>query len=161
MIDEIEPATIRQANRQDMPAIAAMAGEFHALLASIDNSDPTFDIESTALKLERSGFGSKPLFSSLIAEIDGKPIGYAIYNIGFWAESLAGMVLLTDLFVRQAWRSRGVGRRLMDRLAAIGKDEGCEMIMWTVWTRNEAAKRFYEQLGAVPIGDERLMRLPI
>ncbi len=161
MIDEIEPATIRQANRQDMPAIAAMAGEFHALLASIDKSDPAFDIESTASKLERAGFGSNPVFSSLIVEVDGKPIGYAIYNIGFWADSLAGMVLLTDLFVREAWRGRGVGRQLMDQLAMKGKAEGCEMVMWTVWTRNEPARRFYEHLGAVLIGDERLMKLSI
>ena len=161
MTDVNESVTIRPANRHDMAAIAVMAGEFHAFLTSIDDSDPTFDIESTALKLTQSGFGSKPLFSSLIVETDSGPVGYAIYNIGFWADSLQGMVLLTDLFVRETWRGRGVGRQLMDQLAVIGRAAGCEMVMWTVWTTNESARRFYEQLGAVPIKNEQLMKLSI
>ena len=161
MTDKNELVTIRPANRHDMTAVAVMAGEFHAFIASIDDSDPAFDIESTAAKLARSGFGSKPLFSSLIAEIDGEPVGYAIYNIGFWADSLQGMILVTDLFVREAWRSRGIGKQLMRQLAVIGKDEGCEMVMWTVWTRNEPARRFYEHLGAIPIDDEQLMKMSI
>jgi GNAT superfamily N-acetyltransferase len=154
-------AAIRRAERQDMPAVAAMAGELHAFLAALDDSDPAFDVEATAAKLARAGFGRKPLFSALIAEIDGAPVGYAIYNIGFWADTFEGMVWLSDLFVREAWRSRGIGARIMDRLAAIGRDEGCETVMWTVWTRNPAAERFYERLGAVALADERLMKWPI
>jgi GNAT superfamily N-acetyltransferase len=144
-----------------MTAIAAMAGEFHVLLAAMDDSDPAFDIEATAAKLERVGCGPKPLFSALIAEMGDDSIGYAIYSVGFWADSFEGMVWLTDLFVREAWRSRGIGKQIMDRLAAIGRDEGCETVMWTVWTKNPAAQRFYERLGAVPLGDERLMKWPV
>jgi GNAT superfamily N-acetyltransferase len=160
MTVERDLATIRRAERQDMTAIAAMAGEFHAFLAAMDDSDPAFDIETAAAKLEHSGFGPKPLFSALIAEMDD-PVGYAIYSIGFWADTFEGMVWLTDLFVREAWRSRGVGKQIMGRLAAIGRDEGCETVMWTVWTRNDAAQRFYEQLGAVRLDDERMMKWPI
>jgi GNAT superfamily N-acetyltransferase len=157
MIDATRSVTIRPANRQDMTAVAAMAGEFYAFLAAMDDSDPAFDVEETEAKLARSGFGSKPLFSSLIAEVDGEPVGYAIYNIGFWVDTLQGMVLLTDLYVREAWRSRGIGKQFMHRLAAIGKDEDCEMVVWTVWKKNEPAKRFYEHLGAAAIEDEQLM----
>ena len=157
MTDATRPVTIRPANRQDMTAVAAMAGEFYAFLAAMDDSDPAFDVEETEAKLARSGFGSKPLFSSLIAEADGEPVGYAIYNIGFWADTMQGMVLLTDLFVRQDWRSRGIGKQFMHRLAEIGKDEDCEMVVWTVWKKNEPAKRFYEHLGAAAIDDEQLM----
>lgn len=158
MTVQARAVTIRSAKREDMPAIATMAAEFHAFRASIDDSDPTFDIERAALKLEESGFGSRSLFSSLIAEIGSDPIGYAIYNIGFWADSLEGMVLLTDLFVREAWRGQGVGRQLMHRLAEIGRTARCERIMWTVWSRNDDAMRFYQKLGAVPIQDEQLMK---
>jgi len=152
------PATIRPANRQDMTAVAAMTGEFYAFLAAMDDIDPAFDVEETEAKLARSGYGAKPLFSSLIAEADGEPVGYAIYNIGFWVDTLQGMVLLTDLFVREAWRSRGIGKQFMHRLATIGKDEGCEIVVWTVWNKNDPAKRFYERLGAEVIVDEILMK---
>ena len=144
-----------------MAAVAAMAGEFHGFLAAIDDSDPSFNVEATAAKLESCGFGRKPLFSALIAEADGDAVGYAIYNIGFWSDTMQGMVLLTDLYVREAWRSRGVGKALMDRLAEIGRDEGCELVVWTVWTENDQARRFYERLGAAAIDDERLMKWPI
>lgn len=144
-----------------MPVVAAMAAEFHAFLASKDGSDPAFDIGRAAAKLDKSGFGSRPLFSSLVAETGGDPIGYAIYNIGFWADALEGMVLITDLFVREAWRGRGVGRQLMQHLAEVGRTEGCERAMWTVWPKNDDALRFYEGLGAVPIEDEQLMSWPI
>ncbi len=157
MTDATRSVTIRPASRQDMTAVAAMAGEFYAFLAAMDDSDPAFDVEETEAKLARSGFGAKPLFSSLIAEVDGEPVGYAIYNIGFWADTMQGMVLLTDLYVREAWRSRGIGKQFMHRLAAIGKDEDCEMVVWTVWKKNEPAKRFYEHLGATAIEDEQLM----
>ena len=160
MTDENEPVVIRPAKRQDMSAVATMAAEFHAFLASMDDSDPTFDIEGTASKLDQFGFGSTPLFSSLIAEKDDNPIGYTIYNMGVWADSFEGIIFLSDLYVRQAWRGQGVGQQLMHHLAAVGKAQGCEKVMWTVWTRNEYAKRFYEKLGAVPIEDEVLMEWP-
>jgi GNAT superfamily N-acetyltransferase len=161
MTDGIESVTIRTGRRRDMAAVAAMAGELYALLALLDDSDPTFDVAGTQAKLERAGFGPNPLFSSLIAEVDGEPIGYAIYNIGFWADSFMGMVLLSDLFVRDGWRSRGIGAQIMNRLAAIGKERDCGTVMWTVWTKNPAAQRFYERLGAVPMEDELLMEWPI
>ena len=161
MTDAKPAVTIRPAARDDMAAVAAMAGEFHAFLAAIDGSDPSFDVEGTEAKLVRAGFGAKPLFSSIIAEAKREAAGYAIYNIAFWADSLQGMVLLTDLFVREAWRSRGIGQKLMGRLAETGRDRGCEIVAWTVWTKNPAAKAFYERLGAEAIDDERLMTWPI
>jgi len=153
--------TIRTATRQDMAAVAVLAGEFHAFLAAIDGSDPAFDVNGTRAKLERCGFGPEPLFACLIAESDGEAVGYAIYSIGFWADSLQGMVLLTDLFVRAAWRSRGIGKELMECLAEIGRERGCEIVVWTVWTKNDPAKRFYARIGAKAIDDERLMAWPI
>ena len=155
------PETIRSATRQDMAAVAALAGEFHAFLAAIDGSDLSFDVAGTEAKLVRAGFGTKPLFSSIVAEAESETVGYAIYNIGFWADSLQGMVLLSDLYVRQAWRSRGLGKALMGRLAEIGRGEGCELVVWTVWTENERAKRFYKRLGTEAIDEERLTKWPI
>jgi GNAT superfamily N-acetyltransferase len=164
MTEATRPVTTRSATQDDMAAVATMAGKFHAWLAALDGSDPCFDAEATAAKLVRCGFGQRPLFSALIAEAKGEAggeaVGYALYNIGFWADSLQGMVLLSDLYVRGAWRSRGVGKALMDRLAEIGRG-GCEIVLWTVWTKNEAARRFYERLGAQAIDDERLMTWPI
>jgi GNAT superfamily N-acetyltransferase len=161
MTEESASLTVRQAEAEDMTAIAEMAGEFHAYLAALDGSDPSFDGARVDSTLRKCGFGGRPLFSALIAEKGGQPVGYAIYSIGFWADAWQGMVLVSDLYVRQAWRARGIGRELMRQLAAAGKREGCGMVMWTVWDKNEPAKRFYDRLGGVALDDEQLMSLPI
>jgi ribosomal protein S18 acetylase RimI-like enzyme len=142
MTGRIKSLTIRQAEAEDMTAVAEMAGEFHAYLAAFDDSDPSFDSAQAASKLRTCGFGARPLFSALIAEEGGQPVGYAIYSIGFWAD---------------AWQGMLIGRELMRQLAAAGKRDGCEMVMWTVWDKNEPAKRFYDRLGGVALDDEQLM----
>jgi len=59
--------------------------------------------------------------------------------------------------MREEWRSRGLGRELMDHLAGVAKAAGCTRMLWTVWDKNPRAQRFYESLGASVMGDERLM----
>ncbi|MFW6027728.1 MAG: N-acetyltransferase family protein [bacterium] len=158
---QFDDILIRTACRDDVPALAAMAGEFYACLAAIDGSDPAFDVADAATKLESAGFGPRPLFTALIAEADGHPASYAIYNLGVWADTFAGVVFVSDLFVREPWCGRGVGRRLMERIANAGRAEGCTRIMWTVWSRNEAARQFYRAIGAAAVEDEILMSLQI
>lgn len=46
----------------------------------------------------------------------------------------------------------------MSRLAEIGRGDGCELVLWSVWRENAQARRFYERLGAKAIADEELMR---
>lgn len=161
MSGEAKHLRIRSASREDMAAVANMAAEFHAHLAAKDNSDPTYDIEGTRAKLVMSGFGDRQLFSGLIAESAGEPIGYAIYNIGFWPDTMEGMVLLTDIYVREPWRDRGVGKQIMKHLATVGQQNSCAIVMWSVWPENEEAIRFYKKLGAETVDDELLMKLPI
>ncbi len=161
MIDDSRPVRIRHAGLHDMEVVAVMAGEFFAYLATLDESDPAFDVAGTVEKLVRSGFGDRPLFYCLLAESDDQPVGYAIYSLGFWADTFQGAVFLTDLFIRDGWRSLGIGEQMMNQIAAVGGQAGCETLMWTVWTKNEASRRFYDRLGAIPMDDELLMRLDI
>jgi len=144
-----------------MNTVAVMAEEFYAYLCTLDDGDPSFDVTGTQKKLERAGFGDKPLFDCLLAEVDGQAVGYAIYSLGFWADTFQGAVFLTDLFVRDGWRSRGIGEQFMQRLATAGRENGCDILLWTVWTLNADARRFYDRIGAVPMDDELLMKLAI
>ncbi len=144
-----------------MDALVAMGAEFDAYLRNIEPGDPPFDGQKMASGLERFGFGASPLCHSLIAEDGERAVGYAVYSLGYWADAHEGMVFLTDLFVRQEWWSKGVGRQLMEELAAIGRAAGCRRVMWTVWAKNAKARQFYRELGAEEIAEERLMTWPI
>lgn len=153
--------TLRMAERDDAGTIARMMHEFDLYLSAIDGSAPWIDVNAATHKLVRLGFDEQSLFKCLIAEEDGRPAGYAIYHVGFWADDLVGAVFLTDLFVREKWRGKGVGKAMMEQLGVLGRAAGCEQILWTVWRQNPAAEQFYKGLGAVPVEDELLMRLKI
>ena len=63
-------------------------------------------------------FGEHPAAEALIAELDGEPAGYALYFPTFSTFLAIQGVWLEDLFVRPAYRKRGVGRALLAAVAA-------------------------------------------
>jgi GNAT superfamily N-acetyltransferase len=96
--------------------------------------------------LARDGFGAQPKFSSLIAEWDGQAIGYALL-FRFYSTWKGSGIFLEDLFVREAFRGRGIGRALLSQVARIARQEGCYGIRWEVLGWNESAIKFYKSLG--------------
>ena len=66
---------------------------------------------------------------------------------------------LEDLFVREAFRGRKIGRGLLTAVARIAEGEGCHALRWEVLDWNHAAVKFYESLGAEFLDDWRLVLL--
>lgn len=116
--------------------------------------------------LVRDGFGSQPKFRGLIAEWDGQPIGYALF-FDIYSSWTGSGTFLEDLFVREAFRGRGIGKALLSEVARIARREGSYGIRWEVLDWNESAVRFYKSLGVefldewrqVLLGAEALNRL--
>jgi GNAT superfamily N-acetyltransferase len=154
-------AVIRAGVEADIPEIMRMMREFEQWLCTLDGSEFSFDEEETAERLHRHGFGARPRFRTLIADGQSGPLGYAIYDVSFWADGLMPVILMSDFYVDPRSRRTGVGRSLMNHLAEIGQREGCEGVLWTVWRPNLSAQAFYEAVGAEAIDDERLMLLKI
>jgi GNAT superfamily N-acetyltransferase len=102
----------------------------------------------TEADLARDGFGPQPKFRALIAERDGQAAGYALF-FGFYStwEGRPGL-FLEDLFVRQAFRSKGIGKALLAHVAGIAKRENCYGVRWEVLDWNQPAIDFYKRLGA-------------
>src|SRR5262249_11985114 len=97
--------------------------------------------------------------AALLAEEDGKAIGFALYFHNFSTFLARRGVYLEDLFVKPEYRNRGVGRALLRRLARIAVDRGCGRFEWAVLDWNVNAIRFYEGLGAKPIKEWVICRL--
>src|SRR5579864_8231270 len=132
---------IRPATVQDVPLLRAMIRELaeyeHELeLVTISEED-----------LSRDGFGKDPRFRALIAEWDGQPAGYALF-FGYYSTWVGRGIFLEDLFVRQAFRARGIGKALLAAVARIAVQEGCYGVHWEVLQWNEAAIKLYKALGA-------------
>lgn len=103
-------------------------------------------VKTTPADLLRDGFGERPKFETLIADMDGAPVGFALFfhTYSTW-EGTAG-IHLEDIFVEEAARRHGVGQGLMQRLAAIALERGCARLELQVLDWNPARK-FYQRLG--------------
>jgi len=116
--------------------------------------------------LARDGFGENPRFRALIAEWDEQAAGYAFF-FGSYSTWAGRGLFLEDLFVREPYRGRGIGKALLAAVARISVDEGCYGIHWEVLNWNEKAIKLYTELDAtfrdqwraVLLTDEALQRL--
>jgi GNAT superfamily N-acetyltransferase len=97
--------------------------------------------------LARDGFGENPRFRALIAEWDGQAAGYAIF-FGYYSTWAGAALYLEDLFVREKFRSRGIGKVLLAAVARIAVEEDCYGMHWEVLDWNQKAIELYQALGA-------------
>jgi GNAT superfamily N-acetyltransferase len=109
-------------------------------------------VVATEEDLRRHGFGPKRHFEALLALLDGEPVGFALFHPRFSTWLGRPGVYLEDLFVTEAARGKGVGRRLMARLAAIALERGWERIDFQVLDWNPA-RDFYRRVGMEHLGD--------
>jgi GNAT superfamily N-acetyltransferase len=103
-------------------------------------------VVATEEQLRRHGFGPHPQFEAIIAELDGEPAGMALFHTRFSTWLGQPTLYLEDIFVREAARGHGVGRRLMARLASIAIERGWGRIDFHVLDWNPA-RGFYRKLG--------------
>ena len=121
---------------------------------------------TTEADLARDGFGPQPKFRVLLAYWDQEPAGYAVF-FDFYSTWKGRQMFLEDLFVREAFRGRKVGKALLAAVARIAQGEGCHALRWEVLDWNQSAIEFYKSLGAefrdawrlVVLKDDHLRRL--
>lgn len=114
---------------------------------------------ATEADILRDGFGPNPVFRCVIAEWDSQPAGFALffYNYSTW-QGRPGLYL-EDLFVRPAYRKKGIGKALLVHLAQIAVRENCGRFQWQVLDWNTPAIEFYESLGAKTLKEWLTMRV--
>jgi GNAT superfamily N-acetyltransferase len=143
---------IRPAAVNDVPLLL----RFFCELAEYERQPNAVVIEEETLI--KDGFGSQPKFRGLIAEWEGQATGYALF-FGFYSSWKGPGIFLEDLFVREAFRSRGIGRALLSEVARIAQQEGSYGIRWEVLGWNESAIKFYKSLGGEFFDDWRQVLL--
>ena len=127
------------------------------------------ELDSCKIKeadLARDGFGPDPRFRAMIAEWDRQPAGYALF-FDYYSTWTGRGLFLEDVFVREQFRGKGMGKALLSAVARIAVRENCYGVQWEVLDWNEKAIAFYKSLGAefrdrwrpVSLTDEALRRL--
>ncbi len=133
---------IRRARPEDGERVAAM-------VLALARHEGKSSSQMTGEAFRRSGFGRRARFSTLVAEAGGGLQGYAIFMPVFSVAEAKPGCYLDDLYVEPDWRSRNLGRLLMQRLARDCVKRGAHYIMWNVRLGNAGAVAFYDRIGAV------------
>ena len=61
------------------------------------------------------------------------------------------------LYLREGWRRRGLGMRLLQHCIAHARERGLRWAEWQTPVWNEAACRFYRRTGAVGVAKQRFV----
>jgi GNAT superfamily N-acetyltransferase len=100
----------------------------------------------------RDGFGERPRFECLLAEADRVPLGFALFYHTYSTFAGRPELWVEDLFVIEVARGRGLGRQLVERLAAIALERDCAHLALSVLHWN-SARDFYRHLGLEHVQD--------
>ena len=109
--------------------------------------------------LHESLFGPRPAAEALVAEREGRAVGFALFFTTFSTFLCKPGLYLEDLFVEPAHRGAGIGKALLKALGALARDRGCGRLEWRVLDWNEPSIRFYESLGASLMKEWILVRM--
>ncbi len=144
---------IRAARAADSDLIFALVRE----LADYEKLLP--EVQATAATLAAALFSPQPKVFADIAEWAGEPAGFAMWFYNFSSFRGRHGIYLEDLFVRPAFRRRGIGKALLGRLARRCVEEKLGRFEWTVLDWNAPSIAFYRAIGAAVLDDWRICRM--
>jgi GNAT superfamily N-acetyltransferase len=133
---------IRTATPADIPLILT----FIRALATFEREPDA--VTATEAGLLRDGFGPNPFYFCLIAEHNDEPAGFAFYFFNYSTWTGRPGLYLEDLFVHPEFRGMGVGKALLEKIAAIAVEKNCPRLQWEVLDWNTPAIDFYRAMGA-------------
>lgn len=128
------------------PSDAATLHRFIVELATYEREPDAVEVDEATLEAQM--LQEAPPFECLIVEIDGQPVGFALFFHTYSTWRGARGLYLEDLYVSPSHRGRGAGLALMRRLAQLALQRGCARFEWAVLDWNAPAIAFYESLGA-------------
>jgi GNAT superfamily N-acetyltransferase len=144
MSEDMGTTLIRPAIPDDVPVILALVRE----LAVYEREE--HQVVTTEADLRRALFDDGHVAYCHLAELDGVPVGFALWFLNFSTWTGLPGIYLEDLFVKPVARGTGLGKALLMTLADIAVERGYKRVEWSVLDWNEAAAGFYRSLGAKP-----------
>lgn len=147
------PLTLRSATPHDVPLILE-------LIQGLAEYERMRDAcVATDAQLRETLFGDRAYAEVVIAEMDHAAAGFALYFHNYSTFLAQPGIYLEDLFVRPTYRGQGVGRALLQHLAAVAITRNCGRLEWSVLNWNEDAIGFYRKVGAVAQDEWSVYRL--
>lgn len=152
--------TVRSEAISVRPAVPADQGVIRGFILDLAEYERlAHEVDATAAGLARDLFGPAPRVFCEIAELDGAPVGFALWFYSYSTFRGRHGIWLEDLFVRPEHRGAGAGLALLKALARRCLDEDLARLEWSVLDWNAPAIGFYDRLGALAMDDWTTRRL--
>lgn len=116
------------------------------------------EVEATEELLKMALFERKQA-EVILAEYQGKAVGYALFFTSFSSFHGKANIYLEDLFLLPEGRGCGAGKALLACLAKIAEERNCDRLEWMCLDWNEPSIRFYKQMGARPMDEWTVYRI--
>jgi GNAT superfamily N-acetyltransferase len=146
----VTAARVRAIQRGDVPRV------FELLKSLAEYERLSEYVTGTAAMLEEALFGAGDRLRGLVAERDGRLVGYALYYPAFGSFRARWRLWLEDLYVEPDERGSGTGVALMAELAREVERGGYYSLDWEVLDWNRPALDFYQRLGGEPLAKDWL-----
>ena len=135
---------IREAGAGDIPALLPLLEAYWSF-----DGIPGFDAQR--LRQQLMHFFSDPaLGRAWLATVSGETAGYLLLTFVYSFEHGGLMGEVDELFIGRRWRGHGLGRALMGAAVQSLRGGSCVAIQMEVARNNDAAERFYRELGFQP-----------
>lgn len=157
----MDDVIIRRAAESDAVSIGELWEKLVAFHHQLDQQLPVAAEDGGSLYAR---FISDKLDSShthiLVAEHNGRIVGFTVGVIvdmvpDMFHQTTGGY--LTDIFIEDAYRGSGIGRRIVDQLTDWFRSRGVDYFEWYVAANNPAGQAFWRTLG----GREIMVRMRI
>ena len=148
----VQSLVIRTAGEQDVPLILDFIKRLAAYEKLPDAVTGTVEILHDSLFVRRAA-------EVIIGEYRGEPVAFALFFHNFSTFQCLPGLYLEDLFVREEFRGKGIGKAMLACLAHIAKERNCGRIEWICLDWNENALKVYHDLGAIPMDGWTIQRM--
>jgi len=144
---------VRSATENDVPIMFALIKEL------ADYEKLSDQISTSEEQLKNTLFGVDSFVEVLIAEFEGKTVGYALFFKNFSTFLGKPGFYLEDLYVKPEMRGKGIGKALLNKIISLAKERNYGRVEWSVLDWNESAIDFYKKIGAKPLDDWTIFKL--
>lgn len=152
MLDKKWEFKIRIAKEEDISLILKLIKEL------ADYEKLLSEVVATEEILRESLF-KRNMAEVIIGELNGKPIGFALFFHNFSTFLGKPGIYLEDLYIKPAFRGREFGKQMLGYLANLCEERDCGRLEWWCLDWNKSSIEFYKKLGAEPMDNWTTFRI--
>ena len=139
---EVTGLVVRMATVDDAAALNDMVAAFAAFERLPNNST------TESLRAELSS--SDRVIQTVLAFLDGKPVGMAVFFQTYSTFAARRGLYLEDIYVKEEFRNLGIATAILRFIAKTAVERNYARVEFTVLLWNTVAIEFFETLGATP-----------